>query len=145
MPKQDVIIRRVTVSAPIERVWTAITQADQLAQWFGDSAEVDLRVGGSITLGWSEYDTSTSGVVERVDEPNVFAFRWQSSASADGEHHSTLVTFTLRDVDGGTDVIVEESGLAALPGDVYDRTLEENSSGWTAELADLVTHLGAPR
>ena len=30
-------------SSPIDRVWSALTVADQLAQWFGDSAEIDLR------------------------------------------------------------------------------------------------------
>jgi uncharacterized protein YndB with AHSA1/START domain len=145
MSRQDVIVRQVKVSTSVDRVWKAITQADQLAQWFGDSAEVDLRVGGSITLGWSEYGVTTSGVVERVEEPNVFAFRWQASASVDGDPQSTLVTFTLTQVDGGTEVTVEETGLATLPGDVYDRTLEENSSGWTAEFADLVAYVGDPQ
>jgi uncharacterized protein YndB with AHSA1/START domain len=145
MSKQDAIVRQVRVSASVDRVWRAVTQAEQLAHWFGDSAEIDLRVGGSMTLGWSEYGVTTSGVVERVEEPNVFAFRWQASASLDGGPHSTLVTFTLTQVNGGTDVRVEETGLAALPGDVYDRTLEENSSGWTAELADLDAYLGDPQ
>jgi uncharacterized protein YndB with AHSA1/START domain len=140
--RQDVIVRRVKVRAPIDRVWGAITRADELAQWFGDSAEVDLRVGGSITFGWSEYGVTTIGVIEQVDEPYAFAFRWQASASVDDDPRSTLVTITLSEAGGATDVTVEESGLAALPRDVYDRTLEENSSGWTAELADLISHVG---
>jgi uncharacterized protein YndB with AHSA1/START domain len=145
MSKQDAIVRQVRVSASVDRVWRAITQAESLAQWFGDSAEVDLRVGGSITIGWSGYEATTSGVVERVEEPNVFAFRWQPLASVGGDSQSTLVTFTLTQVNGGTDLRVEETGLSALPGDVYDRRLEENSSGWTAELADLVAYLGDPQ
>jgi uncharacterized protein YndB with AHSA1/START domain len=48
-----------------------------------------------------------------------------------------LVTFTLEESDGMTMVTVVESGLSELPDELYDRTLDENSSGWTAELADL--------
>lgn len=144
MPRQDAILRRTHVAAEIERVWAAITQAEQIARWFGDSADVDLRVGGSITIGWSEEGVVTSGVVERVDEPNVFAFSWESTSTR-SDALPTLVTFTLTSVDGGTEVVVEETGLADLPDDLYDRTLEENSSGWTAELADLVAHVEASR
>ncbi len=141
MGRVDAIERRVTVDAPAERVWAALTVAEELAQWFGDSAEVDLRPGGSIKLGWSEYDATAAGRVEVVDEPHTFAFSWDVGSGDDGAVWHTKVTFTLDEEAGRTVVTVVESGLSELPDDLYERTLRENAAGWEGELADLQRYL----
>ena len=41
------IEREIIIDAPVARVWDALTEADQIASWFGDGAEIDLRPGGS--------------------------------------------------------------------------------------------------
>ena len=38
MDRIDTIERTITVASPIGRVWEALTVADELAGWFGDSA-----------------------------------------------------------------------------------------------------------
>lgn len=137
MEKTDTIQRTITVAASIERVWTAITSADELRRWFGDSADVDLRPGGSMTIGWSEYDVVANCVVEEVEPPTRFCYRWTPGGGDDGEPRHTKVCFHLTSREGGTEITVIESGLAALPDELYGRTLEENSSGWESELEDL--------
>jgi len=141
--KIDTIERKITVTSPIDRVWQALTVADQLAQWFGDSAELDLKPGGAFRIGWSEYDHISEGVVEVVDYPRTFSYRWEAGTSEDGKAWTTKVTFTLEEADGMTTVKVVESGLSQLPDELYSRCLKENSSGWTAEIADLQRHLEA--
>lgn len=141
MDKVDTIVREITVSSPIDRVWSALTVADQIAQWFGDSAEIDLRPGGSFKMGWSEYDSVTQGVVEVVDYPTTFSYRWDAGSTEDGTMWTTKVTFTLEEADGMTTVKVVESGFSELPDELYVRTMRDNSSGWTAEMADLERHL----
>jgi len=47
---------------PIEEVWSAITEADRLADWwapFAADITVDLREGGSITFDWHDHDVPT--------------------------------------------------------------------------------------
>ena len=141
MDKVDTIVREITVSSPIDRVWSALTVADQIAQWFGDSAEIDLRPGGSFKMGWSEYDSVTRGVVEQVDYPNTFSYRWEAGSTEDETMWTTKVTFTLEEANGMTTVKVVESGFSELPDELYVRTMRANSSGWTAEMADLERHL----
>lgn len=141
MEKHDIIERKITVQTPINRVWEAITIADQLAAWFGDSAEVDPRPGGAIRFGWSEYNDSVEGVVEQVDPPTTFSYRWVVGSSEDGKLWSTKVTFSLEEAEGTTTITVVESGLSDLPDELYGRTVQENSSGWTAELSDLADML----
>jgi uncharacterized protein YndB with AHSA1/START domain len=141
MPKVDTIERTITVASPIAKVWEAITVADHLAKWFGDSADIDLRPGGTFKMGWSEYDNFSEAVVEIVDEPTTFAYRWDAGTSDDGTVWTTLVTFTLDESDGGTVITMVESGFSELPDDVYVKRLKSNTSGWDAELADLERHL----
>mgnify|MGYP001818516628 CR=1 FL=1 len=141
MGKQDIIERTVKVASPIGAVWDALTVAEKLSQWFGDSASVDLRPGGAISFGWSDYDDIVAGVIDDVDEPTSFSYRWEAGADENGTTWTTKVTFTLEESAGMTTVTVRETGLSLLPDELYDRTLEENSSGWKAELADLVALL----
>jgi uncharacterized protein YndB with AHSA1/START domain len=108
-----------------------------------DSAEVDLRPGGRARFGWSEFDASTEAVVEVVDRPFRFSFRWESLEDAPVEQASTLVEFSLESVGDRTRLLLVESGFAALPEDVYDHRFEENSSGWTSELEDLSVYVSA--
>jgi uncharacterized protein YndB with AHSA1/START domain len=42
------ITRSIDIDAPIDRVWSAITQADLIAQWFGDTCEFDAVPGGAL-------------------------------------------------------------------------------------------------
>jgi len=141
--KVDTIERTITVASPIAKVWEAITVAEHLAAWFGDSADIDLRPGGVFRVGWSEYEYMTEAIVEVVDEPTTFAYRWDAGTSEDGTMWTTRVTFTLDESAGMTTITVVESGLSQLPDDVYATTLRENTSGWESELGDLERHLVA--
>ncbi|NNF63818.1 MAG: ATPase [Acidimicrobiia bacterium] len=141
MDRVDTIERTITVSSPIARVWEAITAAEHLSQWFGDSAEVDLQPGGALRFGWSEYDAFAEGVVEAVEHEKLFSYRWTAGKTDDGSIWTTNVTFTLDEQEGMTTITVVESGLSELPDELYAKTVKENTSGWEAELADLGHHL----
>lgn len=142
----DRIEREVLVPAVIERVWQALTAAEELARWFGDVAELDLREGEAAKFGWTEYDNTFDAVVEVVDPPSRFAFRWAALPDSKVEEGpSTLVEFTLEAVAEGTRVRVVETGFASLPDELYQRQLDENTSGWKAELQDLVEYAAAGR
>ena len=139
----DEIRRELVVEAPIEQVWEALTTPEHLRKWFGDSAEVDLRPGGRARFGWSEFNDSSEAIVEVVDRPSRFSFRWEALRDTPVEQSFTLVEFSLESVGEGTRLTLVESGFAALPEDAYDHRFEENSSGWNAELKDLSVYLAA--
>ena len=142
MEKIDSIEREITVAGPIDRVWRALTEADQLAQWFGDSAELELEPGGAFRVGWSGYDSIVEGVVETVDYPALFSYRWEAGTTDDGTVWTTRVTFALEESShGATTVKVVETGFSKLPDELYGTCFEENSSGWAAEMTDLQRHL----
>lgn len=141
----DSIEREVTISAPVERVWTLLTEADHLGTWFGDSgATIDLRAGGAMSLSWAEHGTHRMRVVA-VEPPRRFAYRWPLDDAGDVElddDNSTLVEFTLEPDGDGTRLRVVESGFARVdrPGELAARLREGNVEGWAIELGHLVEH-----
>jgi uncharacterized protein YndB with AHSA1/START domain len=137
VPEQ--IEREIVIKAPVERVWSALTEADHIGRWFGNAAEIDLRPGGEMTVSWAKHGVF-SAVVERVEPPTFFSFRWARPAGEklrDG--NSTLVEFTL-DADGEqTRLRVVESGFPSLEGteEEKSRYASGNTEGWAAELDEL--------
>lgn len=135
----DWIEREVLIEASRERVWAALTEAPLVAEWFGDSAEIDLRPGGKAAFGWAEHGVHHA-VVETVEPPSRFAYRWaRDTGTEPGAGSSTLVEFTLTEVFAGTLLRVVETGFASLHGGQLDQdtAVKENTEGWIAELAEL--------
>ena len=139
----DKIERETVIAAPVERVWTLITEAEHVGRWFGDAgAEIDLRPGGAMVFRWSEYGTSR-GTVVAVEPTSRFAYRWAPFGRGRGdepvEGNSTLVEFTLEPEGDGTRLRVVESGFAALDGTDEQRAewLQGNTGGWEQETDEL--------
>ena len=142
MEVPDSIERELILPVPPERVWAALTRPDQLSAWFGTQATIDLRPGGEVIFTW---DGSTAprginrGVIEAVEPPNRFVFRWQSSPH---DVPMTRVEFTLQPHAEGTRLRIVESGFASLPPALRGGLHEGNSIGWQRELTELAQYLG---
>jgi uncharacterized protein YndB with AHSA1/START domain len=134
----DAIEREIVIDAPPAVVWAIVTEAQHLAGWFSDKAEIDPRPGGRMALTWDGHGTYEARV-ETLDPPRVFAFRWQTREGEFSETNSTLVVMTLEPEDAGTRLRVVESGFATLPwaGEARARYADENAKGWVTELGEL--------
>jgi uncharacterized protein YndB with AHSA1/START domain len=139
----DRIERETVIDAPVERVWTLITEAEHVGRWFGDAgAELDLRPGGEVVLRWNEHGTSRGRVVA-VEPHTRFSYRWAPFRDPGGEEpvegNSTLVEFTLTPEGDGTRLRVVESGFAALAASEEQRAANHagNTRGWRDELDEL--------
>jgi uncharacterized protein YndB with AHSA1/START domain len=135
----DRIEREIIINAPQQRVWAVLTEADHVAGWFGDSAEVDLRPGGKVIFGWKEHGNHHARV-ERVEPPDFFSYRWARLAGIEpAPGNSTLVEFTLIPEGSATRLRVVETGFASLDGSEEDRdtAVKQNTEGWISELGEL--------
>ena len=140
----DEIRREVVLKAPIERVWQAVTSAKEIAKWFGDVAEIDLRPGGVASFGWTEFGHVYEAVVIEVNEPTRFSYSWAFEANTPhDEATARVVEIELETVGDTTRMTLVESGFAQLPDDLYLAHLDANSGGWDSELADLVDCVGS--
>lgn len=143
----DRIERTVEIARPPADVWAAITTADGLAAWFGETATIDLRPGGAAEMSWSSGDVARMRV-ERVEEPSVFAFTWHINGLPEDDPRRTYVEFTLEELTleetgPGTRLTVVESGFGQLPDDAHAKAFGGNTEGWASELGELVAYLGA--
>lgn len=136
----DKIEREIIVEAPQERVWAVLTEAEHLAKWFGDSAQVDLAPGGKAAFGWSQYGGTHCAVIERVEPPSFFSYRWARPGEPVMSGNSTLVEFTLTAAGpGSTRLRVVETGFTGLDVSEQERgtAVEENIEGWRTELGEF--------
>lgn len=136
----DRIERTVRIDRPLDRVWAAITTAEGLGTWFGNSAEVDLRVGGAIKLSWSGGE-AVDLQIERLDPQTVFGYTWGINGLPAQDPRRTYVEFTLVPDSNGTTVTVVESGFAQLGPDDHAKAFGGNAQGWVSELDELVAYL----
>lgn len=137
----DRIERTVQLAQPQERVWTALTTAEGLGTWFGQRAEVDLRVGGQVKLGWDSGDTATL-TIERLEPPRLFAYTWPIYGLAETDPRRTRVEFTLEPNGAGTTLTVVETGFGQVSDpEAHQVAFSGNTKGWKQELDELVAYL----
>ena len=137
--------RTITIQAPINKVWTAITEAEHLAKWFPHSAVLGaVAVGSEGVFTWDDYGNFAVRV-EEVDPPRVIAYRWSNDSAQGAESdridpaRSTVFRFTLEEIDGGTQLTVVETGFGTLSDAAG--SLESHRGGWDSELDELVAYL----
>jgi uncharacterized protein YndB with AHSA1/START domain len=132
-----VIEREVVIEAPAEVVWRTITEPDQMSQWFADRVELVIEPGAHGYMGFG--DQGGPVVVETVDPPVRFSFRWKPVAG-----NSMLVEFTLTpEGDERTRLRVTESGheLRDWPDAEKQRYADEHQEGWAEYLDRLAAVL----
>ncbi|MDA8743699.1 SRPBCC family protein [Rubripirellula amarantea] len=144
----DRIEKEIQIAAPVQRVWTAITDHVQFSQWFRVNLESPFRVGqttaGQIT--YPGYEHVRMEVITTAIEPtSYFAFRWHPYAVETDVDYSnetpTLVEFRLEPKNAGTRVTVTESGFDALPASRKDEAFRMNDGGWSAQIQNIAQYV----
>jgi len=147
----DQIEKRVELSAPVERVWRAISDAEEFGRWFGvrfDGPFVEgATVSGRIVPTTVDPEVARmqephagkpfEAAVVRIDPPRHFAFRWHPYAVDPDvkyeEEPTTLVSFELTPIAGGTLLVIRESGFDAIPLERRAEAFRSNEGGWEAQ------------
>jgi uncharacterized protein YndB with AHSA1/START domain len=170
MSSTDRIEKRVTLRAPVSRVWRAIADAREFGRWFGFTLEGDFAPGRRMTgtfdgtldeaallhhqkslgLAPSKVRQPDSNAVfctvERIEPERYFSFRWIPygiDAEADPDHEpTTLVEFRLEAVPEGTRLTISESGFDRVPAHRRERAFRMNEGGWAAQVESLRKHVG---
>lgn len=146
----DRIERSIVIKAPRERVWRAISDAEEFGTWFGVNLkgirfEPGQKARGNITYPGYEH-IMFEAVIDRVEPTSLLSYRWHPYAVDQKVDYSaeepTLVTFTLADApDNGTLLTVVESGFDKVPPQRREEAFRMNSRGWDAQLQNIVHHL----
>lgn len=129
------VSHQVEIDAPVERVWRALTEAQELERWFPLEARVIPGEGGSIWMSWrNEYEGESKILAW---EPNR---RLETSwGELDGQEPAQVTTYTLETRGGRTVVRVVTSGFPTDP--TWDEWVEGTRMGWRWELGALKRYL----
>jgi uncharacterized protein YndB with AHSA1/START domain len=146
----DRIEKQIRLVAPRARVWRALTDTREFGQWFGvkltGAVAPGVTLRGPIAIKGFEHVTFEA-TVETVEPETRFSFRWHPYAVEPGVDYSgeptTLVVFTLAEVEGGTLLTVVESGFDKIPASRRAKAFAMNSNGWGAQVENLKRYLTA--
>jgi uncharacterized protein YndB with AHSA1/START domain len=134
----DAVTCEIFIAAPRERVFEALTDPNQVSQWWGhkgryhmENFSMDVRPGGK----WSTTGVSaTSGNISvhgeflEIDPPRRLSYTWISSWL----QKVTNVLWELENLNGGTLLKLTHAGFA---GDVA--ATENHTHGWNLALVWL--------
>ncbi|WP_246673404.1 SRPBCC domain-containing protein [Mesorhizobium sp. B2-4-14] len=134
------ILATVTIAAPPERVFHALTADDQIPLWWGSDElyrttrhTADVRSGGtwrSEGKGADGQEFHVQGEYLKVEPPHLLVLTWK--APWDGDNVTT-VTYMLEAIDTGTRLILRHEGFGTREGACRDHGLGwERVLGWLA-------------
>ncbi len=147
----DRIQKRVILRAPLERVWRAVSDSTRFGEWFGVRFDGPFEAGkpmkGTIVPTKADPEVAKTQepyagmafdcTVDRIEPMRFFSFRWHPFAVDPAIDYSkeptTLVTFELETVPGGTQLTITESGFDAIPASRRAKAFEMNDQGWAAQ------------
>ena len=126
--KSQPVIKQVTVNAPVEKVWKAITDKDEMKHWYFDFENFQPEVGFKFQFygGTEEKQYLHLCEIKEVIPNKKLSYSWRY----EGYPGDSLVTFELFGEDGGTRVKLTHEGLDSFPADKGDFTKGNFVEGW---------------
>jgi uncharacterized protein YndB with AHSA1/START domain len=155
----DRIEKHITLRAPRSRVWQAIANANEFGQWFGVRFDGAFAAGATVIgrIAGTEVDAEVAQmqqpylgqrfeiVIEQMEPERLFSFRWHPGAIEPGVDYAneptTLITFVLEDVSGGTKLTVTESGFDRIPLERRVKAFTANERGWAIQMTLIEKYL----
>jgi len=133
---KDVIIKEQLFKHSIEKVWNAISNQEEISTWF-------LKADFKPELGYAysfksegESCTEINGVVKEAD-PYTLIYTWVVQDT----NVETVVTWKLEEVEQGTKLYLEHSGISDYAGDTAIKMFDNFNGGWDNCVAELSKYL----
>lgn len=137
----DTIIEEITINAPAEWIFEALTNPAECMKWWGAEGrfetthmESDLRPGGRRVMrgtGMGGRPFSVTGVYRQIDRPRLLVFTWLPDWQGDATE--SVVRWDLEEQGGVTRVRLTHSGLTTEASRTSHR-------GWPTILTWLRAH-----
>lgn len=155
----DRIEKQVLLKAPRERVWRALSEAEQFGAWFGVRFDGPFVAGERLTghIVPTQVDEEVAAMqapyagtpfewrVEKIEPMTRIAFRWHPFAIEKSVDYAsepmTLIVFELHDAPEGILLTVTESGFDKLPPERRAKAFEANEGGWAHQMKLIAKYL----
>ncbi|MFT4074877.1 MAG: SRPBCC family protein [Asticcacaulis sp.] len=153
------IRKEIVLKAPLDKVWTAISDAGQFGQWFGVRFDGPFKVGeklkgvimpttvnDEIAAMQKPYEgTPFEIVVGEITPQTRFSFYWHPYGVEKDYDYSrepmTLCTFALSEEAAGVRLVITESGFENIPLARRAQAFTANDGGWAAQTKLIEAYL----
>ena len=131
------LTKEVLLEAPVQKVWKALTDVDEMREWYMDIANFDLKVGHEFDFWGRKGDCQKyhhlCKILEIVPEKKL-AYTWAYENSPG----STVLTFELQEEGDKTRLKLTHEGIESFAGLGKDFTKESFTGGWSFFMDDAL-------
>ncbi len=126
----------ITINAPAEKVWAALTDPEQIRKYFfGTEAVSDWKVGSPIYFRgeWEGKKYEDKGTILKTEKNKLFRYNYWSSMSGieDKPENYVVITYDLKANDNQTTLTITQENIP-------DEKMKEHSEqNWNKVLTDL--------
>jgi len=134
---KDVISKEHVFNQPIDKIWSAISVAEEISTWF-IRADFKAEKGYPYTFFAKKDEdcTDITGIVKESD-PYTLSYTWM----VQGTEAETQVTWKLEKVENGTKLYLEHSGISSYGGETAVKMFESFNGGWDNCINELSSYL----
>lgn len=135
----------ITVKASLGELWNALTDRDELENWWGEDVVLEPRIGGKFQERWEDDQRNQQvalGQVKLVKKQEQISFTWREKDWA--PNAVTTCTFILKSIGLRKDqssLTMRHSGWETLPESQRKQILKDFKVGWTYHLKELKSYL----
>lgn len=138
---------KLTLNAPIEKVWHTWTDSQDITNWFSPEAHIELRIGGPYELYFdsSNHDhQSTKGCkITEIKPRTSLGFQWKGpdmyQETMTNPAPITYVHVTFESEGEKTHLTVNHGGWGK--GEKWEEAKAWHVNAWEGVLADLKKHM----
>lgn len=139
---QNQIELSTTIRATASEIWGALTDSDELENWWSEDVKLEPRVGGAFVEIWEEDEGKpqrASGKVLSVKLKQEISFTWKEKDWP--KEAQTQCTFKISDNKSQRTVTVLHVGWESLPENKRKKLIEDFAIGWKFHLKELKAYL----
>ena len=133
---KDVIIKEQIFNHSIDKVWNAISKAEEISTWF---IKADFKAEPGFKYSFKsdgENCTEINGVIKEAN-PYTLVYSW----IVQNTNVETIVKWQLEKTENGTKLYLEHSGIANYPGDTAVTMFNSFKGGWDNCVSELSKYL----
>lgn len=128
----DPILIEDTINSSIEKLWSALTNPEEMAQWYFEVPKFDAEEG--FQIHFSSCDYLHRWVVTRVVPHHILEYKW---LYPDYPGESVLTLELLYINEYSTKLVLTHSGVESFPEDNPDFSRASFEEGWNKIIQNL--------
>ncbi|MEK2644567.1 SRPBCC family protein [Bdellovibrio sp. BCCA] len=139
---KDIIEESIKIHATAAEIWSALTDTDELENWWSEDVVLEPKVGGKFREAWEDDSGKAqlaSGKVLTVKAKQEITFTWKEKDWV--KDAETRCTFRIQDDKSQRVLTVVHEGWNTLPEAKRAQAIKDFTIGWKYHLKELKAYL----